>query len=78
MIQAMDTAGRQGLQKDLRAFAANIRADTEGRYGSADPGWQAGLEWTLLPRRGCQQADHGKRRGDLRGKWGRSCGLCNA
>uniref|UniRef100_UPI002F90DF53 hypothetical protein n=2 Tax=Streptomyces anthocyanicus TaxID=68174 RepID=UPI002F90DF53 len=48
VIQAMDTAKRQGLQKDLRTLAANIRADAEGRYDSADPGWQAGVEWTLL------------------------------
>ncbi|MFF1715932.1 hypothetical protein [Streptomyces sp. NPDC058268] len=48
MIQAMDTAKRQGLQKDLRTLAANIRAYAEHRYDSAEPGWQAGVEWTLL------------------------------
>ncbi|MEV2255728.1 hypothetical protein AB0I94_35125 [Streptomyces sp. NPDC050147] len=48
MIRAVDTARRQGLHKDLRALAANIRADAEGRYDSAEPGWQAGVEWTLL------------------------------
>ena len=48
MRQAMDAAKRQGLQKDLRALAANIRADAEGRYDSAEPGWRAGVEWTLL------------------------------
>ncbi|MFD8731963.1 hypothetical protein [Streptomyces sp. NPDC059611] len=48
MIQALDTAKRQALQKDLRALAANIRADAEGRYASAEPGWQSGVEWTLL------------------------------
>lgn len=48
MIQAVETAKRQGLQKDLRALAANIRADAKGRYGSAEPGWRAGIEWTLL------------------------------
>lgn len=48
MIQAMDAAKRQGLQKDLRALAANIRADAEGRYDSAEPGWRSGVEWTLL------------------------------
>ncbi|WP_331763990.1 hypothetical protein [Streptomyces cyaneofuscatus] len=48
MIQALDTAKRQALQKDLRALAANIRTDAEGRYASAEPGWQAGVEWTLL------------------------------
>jgi hypothetical protein len=48
MIQAMETAKRQGLQKDLRTLAANIRADAEGRCDSEDPGWQAGVEWTLL------------------------------
>jgi hypothetical protein len=48
MIQAMDTAKRQGLQKDLRTLAANIRADAEGLYDSAAPGWRAGVEWTLL------------------------------
>ena len=48
MRQAMDAAKRQGLQKDLRALAANIRADAEGRYDSVEPGWQAGVEWTLL------------------------------
>ncbi|WP_143665374.1 hypothetical protein [Streptomyces sp. gb14] len=44
----MDAAKRQGLQKGLRALAANIRADAEGRYDSAEPGWRAGVEWTLL------------------------------
>ncbi|MFI5654663.1 hypothetical protein ACIA71_25925 [Streptomyces anulatus] len=44
----MDTAKRHALQKDLRALAADIRADAEGRYDSAEPGWQAGVEWTLL------------------------------
>ncbi|MFD6554985.1 hypothetical protein [Streptomyces sp. NPDC058398] len=39
--QAMDRAQRQGRQTDLRTLAANIRAD-------AEPGWQAGVEWTLL------------------------------
>ncbi|MFD9058246.1 hypothetical protein ACFWCM_23450 [Streptomyces albidoflavus] len=48
MIQAMDAAKRHGLQKDLRALAANIRADAEGRYDSAEPGWRFGVEWTLL------------------------------
>ncbi|MEV6408652.1 hypothetical protein AB0M58_37900 [Streptomyces bobili] len=48
IIQAMDTAKRQGLQKDLRTLAANIRTDAEDRYDSAEPGWQAGVEWTLL------------------------------
>lgn len=48
MIQAMDTAKRQALQKDLRALAANIRVDAEGRYDGTEPGWQAGVEWTLL------------------------------
>lgn len=48
MIQAMDTAKRHALQKDLRALAANIRADAEGRYDSVEPEWQAGVEWTLL------------------------------
>jgi hypothetical protein len=42
------TAKRQALQKDLRALAASIRADAEGRYDSAEPGWRAGVEWTLL------------------------------
>lgn len=46
--KAMDTARRQGLQKDLRTLAANIRADAEGRYAGAEPGWQAGVGWTLL------------------------------
>lgn len=31
MIQAMETAKRLGLQKDLRVLSANIRADAEGR-----------------------------------------------
>ncbi|MEV6131913.1 hypothetical protein AB0M05_34870 [Streptomyces violaceusniger] len=48
MRQAMDTARRQGLQKGLRALAANIRADAEDQYADAEPGWQAGVEWTLL------------------------------
>ncbi|MFI7005549.1 hypothetical protein [Streptomyces sp. NPDC050145] len=48
MIQAMDTAKRQGLQQDLRTLAANIRADTESRYDSEEPGWRSGVEWALL------------------------------
>ena len=48
MRQAMDTAQRQSLQKDLRTLAANIRATAEGRYAKAEPGWQSGVEWTLL------------------------------
>ncbi|MFD8525576.1 hypothetical protein ACFV2D_37205 [Streptomyces capillispiralis] len=44
----MDTARWQGLQKDLCALAANVRADAEGRCNSAEPGWRAGVEWTLL------------------------------
>ncbi|MFF3726911.1 hypothetical protein ACFYYM_31595 [Streptomyces erythrochromogenes] len=48
MRQAADNARRQGLQADLRALAARIRADAEGRYGSESPGWWAGVEWTLL------------------------------
>jgi len=48
MRQVMDTTRRQGLQKDLRTLAANIRADAEGRYDSAEPGWRAEVEWTLL------------------------------
>ncbi|MER8225397.1 hypothetical protein ABTZ58_33560 [Streptomyces sp. NPDC094143] len=38
MRQAVDTARRQGLQKDLRTLAATIRADAEGRYDGAEPG----------------------------------------
>lgn len=48
MIQAMDRAKRRGLQKDLRALTADIRADAESRYADAEPGWQTGVEWTLL------------------------------
>jgi hypothetical protein len=48
MRQAMDTALRHRFQNELRALAANIRADAEGRYAGAEPGWQAGVEWTLL------------------------------
>ncbi|MET9518258.1 hypothetical protein [Streptomyces sp. NPDC002994] len=33
--------------KDLRTLTARIRADAEGRYASTEPGWQAGVEWTL-------------------------------
>jgi hypothetical protein len=44
----MDTARRQGLQTDLRTLAAKIRADAEGRYDGAEPGWRSGVEWTLL------------------------------
>ncbi|MEV7817144.1 hypothetical protein AB0P05_41790 [Streptomyces flaveolus] len=47
MRQAADTARRQGLQKDLRTLATSIRADAEGRYDSVEPGWRAGVEWTL-------------------------------
>ncbi|MET9914881.1 hypothetical protein ABZZ74_50905 [Streptomyces sp. NPDC006476] len=48
MWQAMDAALRQRIQSELRALAANIRTDAEGRYVGAEPGWQAGVEWTLL------------------------------
>ncbi|MCZ0983800.1 hypothetical protein O1L60_44345 [Streptomyces diastatochromogenes] len=48
MRQAMDAAKRRGLQKDLRALTATIRADAQDLYDSAEPGWQAGVEWTLL------------------------------
>ncbi|MFB1046834.1 hypothetical protein [Streptomyces chrestomyceticus] len=48
MRQAMDSARRQGLQTDLRTLAARIRAEAEGRYASEAPGWQAGVEWSLL------------------------------
>jgi|SRR3954453_18322091 hypothetical protein len=48
MRQTMDTARRQGLQTDMRTLATNIRAAAEGRYAGAEPGWQAGVEWTLL------------------------------
>ncbi|MFH8717469.1 hypothetical protein [Streptomyces zaomyceticus] len=44
----MSTAKRLGLQKDLRALAANIRADAEGRYDGAEPGWRTGVEWALM------------------------------
>ncbi|MCY0931859.1 hypothetical protein OTB20_37935 [Streptomyces sp. H27-H1] len=46
--QAADSARRQGLQTDLRTLAARIRADAEGRYASESPGWQSGVEGTLL------------------------------
>ncbi|MEW2513858.1 hypothetical protein [Streptomyces sp. NPDC046870] len=48
MRQAADTARRQGLQKDLRTLAANIRADADGHDDSSEPGWRAGVGWTLL------------------------------
>lgn len=48
MRQAMDTALRERFQRGLRTLAATIRADAEGRYDGAEPGWQAGVEWTLL------------------------------
>lgn len=32
----------------LRTLAATIRADAQSRYDGAEPGWQAGVEWTLL------------------------------
>ncbi|NIY62377.1 hypothetical protein SMALB_0286 [Streptomyces malaysiensis] len=38
---------RDGHQEDLCALAANIRADAEDQYASVEPGWQAGVEWTL-------------------------------
>ncbi|MET8773201.1 hypothetical protein [Streptomyces sp. NPDC004658] len=47
MRQVAETARRQGLQKDLRTLAASIGADVEGRYDSVEPGWRAGVEWTL-------------------------------
>ncbi|MFJ8648903.1 hypothetical protein ACIRNI_22610 [Streptomyces sp. NPDC093546] len=33
--------------RDLPALAVNIRADAERRYGGAEHGWRAGVEWTL-------------------------------
>ncbi|WP_432038642.1 hypothetical protein [Streptomyces cucumeris] len=48
MRQAMDTALRHRFQNELRVLAANIRAGAEGRYAGTEPGWQAGVEWTLL------------------------------
>ncbi|MCZ4611348.1 hypothetical protein O3S80_47905 [Streptomyces sp. Lzd4kr] len=48
MRRAVYTARRLGLQEDLRTLAASIRAAAEGRYAGAEPGWQAGVEWTLL------------------------------
>ncbi|MCX5181159.1 hypothetical protein [Streptomyces sp. NBC_00268] len=33
---------------DLRTLAANTRTAAEGRYAGTGPGWQAGVEWTLL------------------------------
>ncbi|MCM2416530.1 hypothetical protein [Streptomyces sp. RKAG293] len=44
----METTQRQGLQSDLRTLAARVLADAEGRYASAEHGWQAGVEWVLL------------------------------
>ncbi|MEV7069169.1 hypothetical protein AB0N97_41440 [Streptomyces collinus] len=44
----MDLALREKLQRELRTIAATIRADAEGRYDGAEPGWRAGVEWTLL------------------------------
>ncbi|MFD6478992.1 hypothetical protein ACFWEH_36385 [Streptomyces anulatus] len=38
MLQAMDTAKRHALQKDLRALAANIRADAEAGTTASSPG----------------------------------------
>lgn len=48
MRQAMDLALRERFQRELRSLAARIRADATGRYAGAEPGWQAGVEWTLL------------------------------
>ncbi|MGW1533860.1 hypothetical protein [Streptomyces aureus] len=48
MRRKADAARRQGLQKDLRTLAANIRAQAESRYDGAEPGWRDGVEWTLL------------------------------
>ncbi|MEH0517332.1 hypothetical protein QBC31_43000 [Streptomyces sp. B21-079] len=48
MRQAMDTALRHRFSNELRTLAATIRSDAEGRYAGAEPGWQAGVKWTLL------------------------------
>lgn len=50
---AAGPAGRVSAEAELLVglvlvLAANIRADAEGRYDSVEPGWQAGVEWTLL------------------------------
>ncbi|MEU4025908.1 hypothetical protein [Streptomyces anulatus] len=42
------TTSAQTPQKDLRALAVSMRADAEGWYDNVEPGWQAGVEWTLL------------------------------
>ncbi|MET9804461.1 hypothetical protein [Streptomyces sp. NPDC006368] len=48
MRQAMNTAPWHRFSNELRALAATIRFDAEGRYAGAEPGWRAGVEWTLL------------------------------
>ncbi|MFB8247322.1 hypothetical protein ACFC5X_20050 [Streptomyces sp. NPDC055952] len=48
MRQAMDTALRERFQRELRAIAATIRADADGRLDRAEPGWRSGVEWALL------------------------------
>lgn len=48
MRQFVDTAMRKRLQKELRSLAARIRADAQGQYAGAEPGWRSGVEWTLL------------------------------
>ncbi|MFC5639641.1 hypothetical protein [Streptomyces bullii] len=48
MRQFVDTAIRKRLQSELRSLAARIRADVKGQPAGADPGWRAGVEWTLL------------------------------
>jgi hypothetical protein len=40
----LDTALRENFQRELRTLAASIRADAEGQYDAAEPGWQAGVE----------------------------------
>ncbi|WP_326809767.1 hypothetical protein OIE62_40340 [Streptomyces scopuliridis] len=48
MRQVVDSARRQGLQRDLRTLADRIRADAEGRHADEGAGWQAGVKWSLL------------------------------
>ncbi|MFH8736539.1 hypothetical protein [Streptomyces sp. NPDC017964] len=43
---AISSPGSQGRVRC--SSTAIIRADAEGRYDGAEPGWRAGVEWTLL------------------------------
>ncbi|MFF9627254.1 hypothetical protein [Streptomyces griseosporeus] len=48
MRRLADEAVRARLQRELRRLAVRVRADAQHQEAGAQPGWRAGVEWTLL------------------------------